>query len=353
MLTTRTDVTSRSLPAPRRRSDGCPQCSGRIIDAGEEFVCSSCGAVTQKEVIDEGWTTTMTQARHPLDYSRALGSFLGPAEYGYEEIFSKGFSKTPSTFKYLKTISDFSGSREAGGTYSCARLIERVCEKLGVPRAVAGEAVSIAREVIQVRERRSGFTIASVSAYSVISACKIQGVTSVGVKEVVETHRDLGYRVKTSTLIQLAIDSPIRVHARRPEEYLGAVLARLPDVHLSSGAVLPSGYLNRLHRVAKLALESVDGPSRGGHNPRALAATSVYAADVAIATVEGRRRYLSQRDIATCVEAAEYTLREQFVEIFKERMETICGLVTQKESQIQPQSSQTYQRPLESPPRSA
>jgi transcription initiation factor TFIIIB Brf1 subunit/transcription initiation factor TFIIB len=343
------DATPPTLAA--RRLDDCPQCSGRIIDGGEELVCSSCGIVTPKEeAVDRSGTTAC--APQATDYAgNSLGSFLGPAEVGYDEIFSKGFSKSPSTFRYLKTISDFSYSREEGSLYTCVKLIERVCEKLSLPRAVAGEAVSIAKEIIAVRKEKGSFTIASISAFSVIASCKIRGVTSVGVKAVVDTHRDLGYRVKASTIIQISIDSPIRIGARRPEDYLGNVLARLPGVPLSSGSTLPPGYINRIHRTARLALQSVDGPSRGGHNPRALAATAVYAAEVALAMIEGRKKLLSQRDTAVCADAAEYTVREQYVEIFKPKIGSICGLVRVKETQTLAPSSRMCQIPLESLPR--
>ena len=84
--------------------DGCAQCSGRIVDAGEEFVCSSCGSVTAKEVK----RPSEEKAPHAIDYtSHSLGSFLGPMDYGYEERHSPGFSGSSSTFRYLKTISDF------------------------------------------------------------------------------------------------------------------------------------------------------------------------------------------------------------------------------------------------------
>ncbi len=350
MLTTRTAGPAHPNPAARC-SDDCPRCSGRIIDVGEELVCSSCGIVTPKEAAD-GCTVTTTSSPQAADYAgNSLGSYMGPAEIGYEEIFSKGFSKSPSTFKYLKTISDFSFSREQGSLYTCVKLIERVCEKLTLPRAVAGEAVSIAKEIMAMKKEKGSFTIASISAFSVIASCKIRGVTSVGVKAVVDTHRDLGYRVKSSTIIQISIDSPIRIEARRPEDYLGTVVARLPGVALSSRATLPPGYLKRIHRNARLALESVDGPSRGGHNPRALAATAVYSAEVALARIENRKKMLSQRDTAVCADAAEYTVREQFVEIFKPRIQSICDLIRLKETLTQAQSSRMYQIPLQSLPR--
>jgi len=121
-------------------SEGCAQCSGRIIDVGEEFVCSSCGAVTAKEVL-EGYEGKKVQA---IDYTNhSLGSFLGPLEYNNEERFPKGFSRSSSTFKYLKTISDFSYT-EGASVYACVKLIERASEKLSLPRAVAWEAIAIA-----------------------------------------------------------------------------------------------------------------------------------------------------------------------------------------------------------------
>jgi transcription initiation factor TFIIIB Brf1 subunit/transcription initiation factor TFIIB len=346
MLTSITaEATGRPLTA--RRSEGCLQCAGRIIDAGEELVCSSCGAVTPKQGSEETTWTTMSMPQATEYTNQSLGSFLGPAEVGYDETFSKGFSKSSSSFKYLKTMSDFSHGRQEASLYTCTKLIERVCEKLALPRAVAGEAVNIAREIIAVRRDRGSFTMAAISAFSVITSCKIRGVTSVGVKAVVDTHRDLGYRVKASTIIQISIDSPIRVGARRPEDYLGTVLARLPGVPLSRGATLPSGYVKKLHRAASVALDAVDGPSRGGHNPRALAATAVYAAEVALARIEGRKKILSQRDTAACVDAAEYTVREQYVEIFKPRIENVYELVRSRESQTQTGTSQTSRLPLQ------
>ncbi len=323
------------------REDGCVQCSGRIVDVGEELVCSSCGMVTDKEVVETG-ENRVPQA---IDYTaRSLGSYLGPMDYGYEERFSTGFSKSASTFKYLKTISDFS-YREGASLYTCAKLVERVCEKLNLPRMVVGESVNIAREVMEMRKERGEVTIASVSAFAIINACKRLGVTSAGVREVMEAHRNLGYRVKASTIIQISIDSPVKTRPRRAEEYLGRVLAHLPRALVKSGG-MPAGYTNRLLETAKLALERVDGPSRGGHNPRGLAATAVYAAEVALSETEGRKKVFSQREVAACSEVAEYTVREQYVEIFKSRMGLIQEAVRSRESHSQRHSTETYPIPL-------
>jgi len=198
--------------------------------------------------------------------------------------------------------------------------------------------------MLEVRAGKAGFTMASISAFSIISACKIWGTTSVGVKEVVQMHRDLGYRLKTSSMIQVSIDAPLRIGPRRAEDYLGRVLTRLPQALLTSGG-LRAGYLGTLSEMSRVALESIDVPSRGGHNPRALAATAVYAAETVLASIDGRKKIFSQRDIAACAESAEYTVREQYVEIFKPRMEAICELIRSRMSVRRTQTSQMYQIP--------
>jgi transcription initiation factor TFIIIB Brf1 subunit/transcription initiation factor TFIIB len=316
----------------------CAFCLGRIVDVGEELVCSSCGVVTPKEVVESD------EERRPqaIDYTNhSLGSYLGPLEYGYEEIFSRGFSDSPSNFRYLKTISDFS-CKEGAGVYNCAKLIERVCEKLTLPKTVVGESVTIAKGVMSMRAGHGEITLAAISAYSIINACKRLRVTSVGVREVMDAHRNLGYRVKTSVIIQLSIDSPIRTKPRRAEEYLANVLVHLRPA-VAAEADLPAGYFNALHDAARVALENVDGPGRGGHNPRALAATAVYAGEVAMATAEDRKKVISQKEIAACVGVAEYTVREQFVEIFRPRMDAI-------EESLRSRASPRLERTTEMPP---
>ena len=321
---------------------GCVQCSGRIVDAGEEYVCSSCGIVMAKVVTDSG----EDRAPQAIDYTtHSLGSYLGPMDYGFEERFSPGFSKSSSTFKYLKTMSDFA-YKDGASLYTCAKLIERVCEKLALPKSVMGESVRISREVMEMRKSRGEVTIPSVSAFAIINACKRLGVTSAGVREVMDAHRNMGYRVKTSVIIQISIDSPVRTRPRRAEEYLGRVLIHLPRVLIKSGG-MPAGYSNRLHEAARAALQQVDGPSRGGHNPRALAATAVYAAEVALSESEGRKKVFSQREVAECSEVAEYTVREQYVEMFKSRMGPISQAVRAIESRSRRQSMEMFPIPPE------
>ncbi len=274
--------------------------------------------VVTKEVIEthEDW---VPQA---IDYTKhALGGFLGPLEYGYEERFSPGFARTNSSFRYLKLMSDYS-RREDSSVYACAKMIERVCEKLGIPKIVVSQSMVVAKKLFGIKKRSSKITVASISAFSVITACKIEGVTSIGVKEVIAAHRILGHRVKTSSLIQISLESPVKLRARRPEDYLSRVVARLssnPDLksRIRDRNMTERFYYTRLYETARVVLMILSDEMRGGRSPCALAATATYTADLALAHFESRRRLLAQRDVAICVDVAEYTVREQYGKVFR------------------------------------
>ena len=301
----------------------CVECLGEIVDAGDELVCRSCGVVTEKEVLEAWGKQRPPQA---IDYTaQALGGYLGPLEHGYDERFSRGFSGTSSNFEYLKLISDYSG-REDSTVYSCVKMIERVCEKLSMPGMIVGQAVVIAKKLFEVKRQRNDITAAAVSAYAIITACKIGQVTSVGVKEIIEAHRLMGRRVKMSALIQLSLNSSIKLVPRKPEEYVGRVIARLSSnaslaEDLATRGINRTVYLSALRAAAMEALAAVEPQNRGGHSPCTLAATAVYAGEISLARRESRNRLLSQRDVAESVGVAEYTVREQFGEIFRPMMQ--------------------------------
>ena len=166
-------------------------------------------------------------------------------------------------------------------------------------------------------------------------------------KEVVAAHRALGHNVRPSTLIRMGFDSPVKASAMRAEEHLGRVAARLSETLPGLGA--PPGYQYKLLHLARRALAMLDSSVRGGHSPCALAATSFYAAEMAVSESESRKRFFTQRDAANCVNVAEYTVREQFCELFRPRWDEIYDeLRPMLSSQSHGPSSQSSCRPLDS-----
>jgi len=288
-----------------------------VIDVCDEFVCESCGAVSEKQVIEQPRPRPVSAT----DFTRqALGGYLGSMAQRPEERESEGFSKSHSTYRYLKLISDYAG-REDDFEYTCARLIERACEKLSLPEFVMSEAMAIMKKTIFFRPPGRRITSAAVSAFAVSTACKVEGVASVTLREIAEVHRSLGRRVKMSAIMRLSLDSPLRPPVRRPEDYLGRVLGKLgthPSVldRLAEEKVRENPYFSELRAVAKELIASVPEEEKAGHGPCALAATSLYAAEIYLSTRDSRKRRLTQRQLSDSGNTAEYTVRDQFREIF-------------------------------------
>jgi transcription initiation factor TFIIIB Brf1 subunit/transcription initiation factor TFIIB len=304
----------------------CTECSTNLIDAGDEFVCPKCGIVDEKEVVEGSCERSVTTS---YKGGRGLGSFMGSLEMTRQERFSKGLSKANSTYEYLKAISDFAG-RQEGPEFACLKMLERVSEKLGLPSIVLRQASAIAKKIFAVEHHGRRITIAAVSAYSLIAACKIEGITSASVREVITAHADLGRCIRSSSVIQLALESPIRTTPRSPEEYLTRILARLSKnnslcARLKLNGVSQTVFFKQLRENASKILREIDDDARAGRRPCGLAASSVYSAEMLLAVTEGRRRRITQREVASCGDAAEYTIRGQCAQIFKPAVERLLA----------------------------
>ena len=201
-------------------------------------------------------------------------------------------------------------------------------EKLLLPHVVRLEAVSIARKVFNIPHPHRRLTVPTVSAYALISACKLEGVTSVSVREVIDAHAVLGRQVTSSSIIQLMLDSPVKTFARSAEEYLTRVVARLSandrlQEQLARDGAKATAFANSLRETAFELLRAVSPESRAGRRPSALAGSAVYCAELVLSRCELRRRRLTQRDVAECGDTAEYTVREQCARIFAQAVEEL------------------------------
>lgn len=303
----------------------CTECNRPLVDAGDEFVCPSCGIVKEKEVLenDARVSPNFVFGKH------ALGSYMGSLHSTEEEIRSRGFSRTNSTYGYLKVVSDFAG-RGGGADYACFRMIRRVGEKLFLPNLVIQQAANLARKVLATKNHDRRVTIAAVSAYSLVAACKIEAITSVTIREIVDAHNALGRRVKASSIIQLSLESPFKTAPRRPEDYVSKVLVKLSfnariGQTLAREGIPLNGFLSSLRSTTLEVLAEIDGTLTVGRRPYALAASAVYAAEVVLARRESRKRWITQRDLAECGDSAEYTIRGQVSDIFMPAVERLVS----------------------------
>jgi transcription initiation factor TFIIIB Brf1 subunit/transcription initiation factor TFIIB len=245
---------------------------------------------------------------------------MGSMRITPRERSSKGVAGSNSRYEYLKVLSDFAG-REDGPTQACERIVARVAERLFLPKLVREEASAIARKILASKQGRRRITLAAVSAYSLVAACRVEGIASVSVREIISAHADLGRRVNSSSFIQIALESPIKILPRSPEDYLPRVLARLSADRglarrLTSEGVSQTSYFSALRETAKRLLLGVRAEELCGRRPCSLAAAAIYSAEQAMAASGSRRKRLTQRLLAECGDAAEYTIREQCASIF-------------------------------------
>ena len=296
----------------------CSACSNRLLDAGDELVCPVCGVVKEKQVFDlpHAARPRPRDAVHP-----PLGSYMGPRFAPAGRRTALGITGARDGYSYLKAVADSAG-REGGAAVDCAKLIERVGEKLGLPDSVLLEAASTAGKVLAaVHGSSRRMTIAPLSAYSLISACRTAGMTALSPREILATHLALGRRVSSSSVIQLAIDSPVRTYASGPGQYLSRVIGRLSgnqrlSERLAGEGVLMASYLAALRECGEELLAVVESTEMSGKRPCALAAAAIYSAETVLSACERRNKRLTQRELALCGDTSEYTVRDQCAKIF-------------------------------------
>jgi len=65
--------------------------------------------------------------------------------------------------------------------------------------------------------------------------------------------------------------------------------------------------------------------------------------------MDSRKKFMTQKEVAACVDVAEYTVREQFGEVFRPRIEAILNaMLAPAKPSHQSSSSQTFhQRPAQ------
>ena len=261
---------------------------------------------------------------------RFLGSYLGSRSTRREDRTARGITGVDEGYEYIKKMSDFVG-RDDDSAAECARLIERVGEKLFIPRRVLVEAASMAREVLAASKgSKRRLTVATVSAHALISACRVEGATGANVREIIDAHLVLGRRVSSSSIIQLALESPIRTYPRTAGEYVPRVLGRLSlDAAFASGlardGVSLEAYFGSLRRLAAELLSLAEPTELSGRKPCALAASALYSSEAALAGRESRRRRVTQRQLAECAGASEYTIREQCAAVFAPAIRRLEG----------------------------
>jgi transcription initiation factor TFIIB len=275
----------------------CPECRGNLTSAGEEggeLVCAACGIVVRKA------TGTPQDGSSALSVSKrtALGSYIVDDGSGTQSLNGRAFG--------LGRINPNIIGRE-GPLHTCSRLTNRVAERLALPKSVV-ECANITAGRLLPGRKVYGTSIAAISAYSLLHACRSAGIAHISYKEIVRAYADAGHRVGRAALMRIGFDSPVSLPHANAEELVRAVVGRLQSSEsVASGLrranLDPREYFTRVLELAKEKATEIS--DLRGFSPRTIAAGSVYLASLAVSA-----KTFTQREAGETLGMAEYTVRE-------------------------------------------
>ncbi|MCX8188527.1 MAG: hypothetical protein N3F64_02350 [Nitrososphaeria archaeon] len=303
----------------------CPLCNSKLILVDNELVCETCGYVSQDIQI------ASSEFEQKIFYE--LGSHIGFKNlYSQENISRIGESSSP---KYYRMLSErWLKTSKENEEYYCMKVISRVCEKLTIPENVAAYAFEFSKRILSKKLEHEGITIPIICLYSLMISCKKSKIDRITMRKLFKTFRTLGYRVSLAALAKVSCLANMALEPKPVEEYLTTiipsitahpvVLEKVKKYYLS-----PVEYERKLYRTTIAILSYVDKYRRGGHNPYALASTATYAGEIALSKIEHRQPLFSQRIISESVDIAEYTVREQYSELFREAVYQLISNLNQ------------------------
>jgi transcription initiation factor TFIIIB Brf1 subunit/transcription initiation factor TFIIB len=271
----------------------CPECTEHLVRTGQEMVCPSCGVVAGAANVSEGSPSPTVSKREPL------GSY----------IVAEGEGATPSlkgpAFGWARLQPNIIGRGKPDLT--CSILTDRMAEKLGLPKSFA-QAANVTAGRLLTQRKTYGWTIPSISAYSLLYACRAAAIVHISHREVLQTYSDAGYRVRKSDLLRIGLESGVSLPHPSPENFVRAAIAKIQSSEkvaerLRKAGVDHNQYFATLFELSK-ELAGASSQSNG-FNPRTVAAGSVYLASVTMSP-----KTITQKDAAETLGIKEYTVRE-------------------------------------------
>ena len=273
--------------------DKCPECRTKLVDAGGELACPSCGLVL-------GTSPTSEISQVSGTTPEVLGSYVGrvpdKGEHGPKAGYIFGVSKLRAN-AIGRDISSI----------KCSRLIERVSCRFSLPRGVVQNAIQTAGRLLPNR-RMYRVAMPGISAYSLLYACRSAGISHVDFGDLQKAYSETGHMVSRSQLLRIGRESSLPLPAIRSEGLVQRAVARLQSYSLVLDRVkranLDEGrYFASLLEAAGKTAEDASG--LGGYSPKTVAAGSVWLAALSLGP-----KVIRQREAAETLGIAEYTVRE-------------------------------------------
>ena len=195
----------------------CPECREGLVYAGEErteLTCSFCGIVVSRA----DYTREDGSTAPSVSKSEPLGSYIVP------DTANGAPSLKGPAFGWAKLMPNIVG--RGGPMPTCSMLTNRIAERLALPKSIAQAADITARRLLPRREAY-GATIPSISAYSLLFACRSATIVHISHREVLKAYTDAGYRVRKSDLLKLGLESGMHLPHPSSEDFVRAAIGRL------------------------------------------------------------------------------------------------------------------------------
>jgi len=277
-------------------SQTCPECTGRLIDNGEDIVCSKCGAVTSQSMVDVA-----------NDYDKksdGTGGRVGPATNGKmidTEINSTGKDYTGRKIRGdYKTLSKKIGiidkrqkidSTKLTGTYE----INRICDKMSLTSLVRQNATNF---FIECKNRKllTGRKTREFAAACVYVSYRKEGYPKNfnEFQEITNTTRSV--LISYSNVIKRELEIVLKIMS--PEQYLPMIIY----------GIMPPPSLKVQKKAQNILAKYLE---KQGKNPKILAAGALYFASVL------SNESISEKEIAIAAKISEVSVRKRYQDMKK------------------------------------
>jgi transcription initiation factor TFIIIB Brf1 subunit/transcription initiation factor TFIIB len=317
----------------------CPECNGHVVISNGEYVCSSCGLVTDQfyepalsalDTENKKSKGALGQRLHIVD---GLGSYID--YHNTRKMRDNNGSILPLRkqvlFKRLKFRYNLYGRIKNHQTdYRIFRILNLIAARLQLPHHIRDTAAYHYRKIRQKNKTRIKNHVTMIAVCLILAIREYNTVALYTLKEICETFKKLGHRVSEKavirTALQLRINLGYNMKHRKSEDYISRLISTLSNNYeLYKKIELKikdcKRYWQKLLFETNKLLMSIPNIDRGGRNPYVFAAASIYAAEQKLARQENRKPILTQKEIAEKVKVAEYSIRDHFCSLLKKSIE--------------------------------
>lgn len=320
----------------KTKVNSCNECGGRITTSRGELVCDKCGLVYERVICHPQFVAN-PQGKDLLSSPRShfapgnrlnrvdgLGSYIGYwLSGGLFDVRGKPLSRTSyCQYSRLRVLHNrrlrFTGHET---DYQVLCLLNRVAELLRLPNSVRDRAAYLYRKMAKMsaKKRPSSTTLLMVCLLNAVRESTTPDPPRL--HEIAKVFKQVGHGVSARKFIKAGLFCDalgLKLRVQKSETYLPKIIRRIVGtVRGDSPFSEWDRYEERLLRTGFDILRGIDSVDRGGRDPYALAASTIYAADRKLASSRRAKPQLTQKIVSRASGVAEYTIREHWVELLR------------------------------------